>query len=146
MDRYFPQSLKFELVRFQTQPIYLYLVVNFPCSSIQLLSKYAGGPSDRTIIENKRKKAIRRKFEHVGPTLLKNPLDAMWGLLLALQWVGSCELLMIFIVLGLKWRFLNHQWNTSLPPNLLQQWITCCIISVSKTQIRSCVEPRLFCG
>jgi hypothetical protein len=30
-----------------------------------------------------------REFEHVGPTLLINPLDARWGLLPTLQWVGS---------------------------------------------------------
>ena len=33
--------------------------------------------------------AIRRDFESVGPTLFKNPLDARWGLLPTLRWVGS---------------------------------------------------------
>ena len=32
---------------------------------------------------------IRREFEPVDPNLLKNPLDARWGLLPTLQWVGS---------------------------------------------------------
>ena len=34
-------------------------------------------------------RAIRREFEHVGPTLLKNLLGAGWGLLPTLQWMGS---------------------------------------------------------
>ena len=33
---------------------------------------------------------MRREFEPVGPTLLKKPLDAWWGLLPTLRWVGSC--------------------------------------------------------
>ena len=30
-----------------------------------------------------------REFEPIGPTLLKNPLDAGWGWLSTLRWVGS---------------------------------------------------------
>ena len=35
------------------------------------------------------RRAIRREFEPVGPTLLKDTLGAGWGLLPILQWVGS---------------------------------------------------------
>ena len=37
---------------------------------------------------NNQRRAIRREFEPVGPTLLKNPLGAGWGLLPTLQWMG----------------------------------------------------------
>ena len=33
--------------------------------------------------------AIRREFDLVAPTVLKNPLVIGWGLLPTLQWVGS---------------------------------------------------------
>jgi hypothetical protein len=33
------------------------------------------------------RRAIRCEFEHVGPTMFKNPLDAGWGLLPTLRWV-----------------------------------------------------------
>ena len=39
-------------------------------------------------IKNQRH-AIWDEFELVGPILLKNPLDARWGLLPTLRWVGS---------------------------------------------------------
>ena len=35
------------------------------------------------------RRAIRRNFELVGPTLLKDPLGAGWGLLPTLRWMGS---------------------------------------------------------
>ena len=38
---------------------------------------------------NNQRRAIRHEFESVGPTLLKNPLGAGWGILPTLQWVGS---------------------------------------------------------
>ena len=38
---------------------------------------------------NNHHRAIRREFEPVGPTLLKSPLRAGWGLLPTLQWAGS---------------------------------------------------------
>ena len=42
------------------------------------------------IIEKKnQRRAIRREFEPIGPTMLKNPLDAGWGLLPTLWWVSS---------------------------------------------------------
>ena len=40
-------------------------------------------------MNNLQHRAIRREFEHVGLTLLKDFLGAGWGLLPALQWVGS---------------------------------------------------------
>ena len=44
-------------------------------------------------LERKEKKnqfwAIQQEFEYVGPTLLKNPLGAVWGLLPTLRWVSS---------------------------------------------------------
>ena len=33
--------------------------------------------------------AIWREFKPIGLTMFKNPLDAWWGLLLTLRWVGS---------------------------------------------------------
>ena len=33
---------------------------------------------------------IRREFEPIGPTMLKNLIGAGWGLLPTLQWVDSC--------------------------------------------------------
>ena len=33
---------------------------------------------------------IQCEFEPIGPTMLKNPLDARWELLPTLQWMGSC--------------------------------------------------------
>jgi hypothetical protein len=47
--------------------------------------------SNNKIIGWKKKKkrwAIQREFEHVGSPLFKNPLDARWGLLPTLWWVG----------------------------------------------------------
>ena len=38
---------------------------------------------------NNQHRAIQLEFQPVGFTLLKNPLDAMWGLLPTLWWVGS---------------------------------------------------------
>ena len=39
--------------------------------------------------ENQRH-TIQREFEHVGPTLLKNPLGAGWGVVPTLRGVGYC--------------------------------------------------------
>ena len=40
--------------------------------------------------EKEKKTDVGCEFEPVAPTLLKNPLDARWGLLPTLRWVDSC--------------------------------------------------------
>ena len=43
----------------------------------------------RYLVLNRQRWAIRREFERVGLTLLKDLLSARWDLLPTLQWVGS---------------------------------------------------------
>jgi hypothetical protein len=43
----------------------------------------------RGVQTNNQRHAIKREFEPVGLTLLKNPLNARWGLLLTLRRMGS---------------------------------------------------------
>ena len=62
---------------------------NFGWGCFSIFSrKYQHVTSKLFVLHNQRR-AIQYEFEPVGPTLLKNPLGARWGLLLTLRWVGS---------------------------------------------------------
>ena len=60
--------------------------------------------------------AIRRKFEHVGLIMFKNPFGAGWGLLPTLQWVSSCSTLWMYSTFEVRTRRPHrHSFTLSLP-------------------------------
>ena len=66
---------------------------------------------------NNQHRAIRREFQSVGLTLLKNPVGAWWGLLPTLQWVGSwLPTYMTSIFFPLSSREKISQWESNHQP------------------------------
>ena len=65
--------------------------------------------------KNNHSQAIRREFEPVGPTLLKNLLGAGWGLPLTLRWADSWLptylAIVVFFFRQVKSRFHNGIWK-----------------------------------
>jgi hypothetical protein len=45
-------------------------------------------PKQANLNNNIQRRTIQREFKHVGPTKLRDPLRAGWGLLPTLRWVG----------------------------------------------------------
>ena len=62
-------------------------------------------PNNNNNDNNIQHRAIHHEFKPVGLTLLKDPLDARWGSLRTLQWVGS------WFFRQVKRRFQNRELN-----------------------------------
>ena len=55
------------------------------------------------------RRRIQREFEHVGPTLLKNPFDAGWALLPPLRWVWAfvCKQIKNKLKWSIRWCYVE---------------------------------------